>query len=56
MRSCAAAILEQVGSIVKGLHRNGAIENIGAGRASRWKLASNYPGSRLKDRRLMEGN
>jgi hypothetical protein len=36
-----AAIREQVGSTVKRLHRNGAIENIGAGRASRWKLASN---------------
>jgi len=33
-----AAIREQVGSTVKRLHRNGAIENIGAGRASRWKL------------------
>jgi hypothetical protein len=35
-----AAIREQVGSTVKRLHRNGAIENVGAGRASRWKLAS----------------
>ena len=34
-----AAIREQVGSTVKRLHRNGAIENIGAGRASKWKLA-----------------
>jgi hypothetical protein len=34
-----AAIREQVGSIVKRLHRNGAIENISAGRASKWKLA-----------------
>jgi hypothetical protein len=33
-----AAIREQVGSTVKRLHRNGAIENIGAGRASRWQL------------------
>jgi hypothetical protein len=33
-----AAIREQVGSTVKRLHRVGAIENIGAGRASRWKL------------------
>jgi hypothetical protein len=33
-----AAIREQVGSIVKRLHRNGAAENIGAGRASKWKL------------------
>ena len=35
-----AAIREQVGSTVKRLHRNGAIENIGAERASKWKLAS----------------
>ena len=35
-----AAIREQVGSTVKRLHRTGVIENIGAGRASRWKLAS----------------
>src|SRR5438105_4281692 len=34
-----AAIREQVGSTVKRLHRNGSIENIGAGRASKWKLA-----------------
>jgi hypothetical protein len=34
-----AAIREQVGSTVKRLHRNGAIENSGAGRASKWKLA-----------------
>jgi hypothetical protein len=34
-----AAIREQVGSTVKRLHRNGAVENIGAGRASKWKLA-----------------
>jgi hypothetical protein len=34
-----AAIREQVGSIVKRLHRNGDAENIGAGRASKWKLA-----------------
>jgi hypothetical protein len=33
-----AAIREQVGSTMKRLHRNGAIENIGAGRASKWKL------------------
>jgi hypothetical protein len=33
-----AAIRQQVGSTVKRLHRNGAIENIGAGRASKWKL------------------
>jgi hypothetical protein len=35
-----AAIREQVGSTVKRLHRNGAIENTGAGRGSKWKLAS----------------
>jgi hypothetical protein len=34
-----AAIREQVGSTVKRLHRNGTIENVGAGRASKWKLA-----------------
>jgi hypothetical protein len=34
-----AAIREQVGSTVKRLHRNGAVENVGAGRASKWKLA-----------------
>jgi hypothetical protein len=34
-----AAIRDQVGSIVKRLHRDGAIENLGAGRASKWKLA-----------------
>jgi hypothetical protein len=34
-----AAIREQVGPIVKWLHRDGAIENVGAGRASKWKLA-----------------
>jgi chromosome condensin MukBEF MukE localization factor len=33
------AIREQVGSVVKRLHRTGAVENIGAGRASKWKLA-----------------
>ena len=33
-----AAIREQVGSIVKRLHRGGEVENIGAGRASKWKL------------------
>jgi hypothetical protein len=31
-----AAIREQVGSTVKRLHRNDAIENVGAGRASKW--------------------
>jgi chromosome condensin MukBEF MukE localization factor len=34
-----AAIREQVGATVKRLHRNGVIDNIGAGRASKWKLA-----------------
>jgi hypothetical protein len=34
-----AAIRDQVGSTVRRLHRNGEIENIGAGRASKWKLA-----------------
>jgi hypothetical protein len=34
-----AAIREQVGSTVKRLHREGATENIGARRASKWKLA-----------------
>jgi hypothetical protein len=35
-----AAIREQVGSTVKRLHRNGAIANVGTGRASKWRLAS----------------
>jgi hypothetical protein len=34
-----AAIREQVGSTLKRLHREATVENIGAGRASRWKLA-----------------
>jgi hypothetical protein len=34
-----AAIREQVGSTVKRLHREGTITNIGAGRASKWKVA-----------------
>ena len=34
-----AAIREQVRSTVKRLHREGTIENVGAGRASKWKLA-----------------
>lgn len=38
-----AAIRDQVGSIVKRLHRDGTIENIGAGRASKWKLAIKDP-------------
>jgi hypothetical protein len=37
-----AAIREQVGSTVKRLHRNGAIENVGAGRASRWRLPTRF--------------
>jgi hypothetical protein len=35
-----AAIRGQVGLIVKRLHREGTIENVGAGRASKWKLAT----------------
>ena len=35
-----AAIREQVGSTVKRLNRDGTVENIGAGRASKWKLVS----------------
>jgi hypothetical protein len=34
-----SAVRDQVGSTVKRLHRGGAIENVGAGRASKWKLA-----------------
>jgi hypothetical protein len=34
-----AVIRNQVGSIVKRLHRGGTIENVGAGRASKWMLA-----------------
>jgi hypothetical protein len=34
------AIRDQVGSTVKRLHRQGSIENIGSGRASKWKLAN----------------
>ena len=33
-----AAIRDQVGSTVKRLHRSGEVENIGAGRASKWRL------------------
>jgi hypothetical protein len=33
-----AEIRDQVGSIMKRLHREGAIANIGAGRASKWRL------------------
>jgi hypothetical protein len=33
-----AAIREQVGSTVKRLHRDGAVDNVGAGRASRRSL------------------
>jgi hypothetical protein len=35
-----AAVREQVGSTAKRLHRLGTIENIGAGRASKWRLSS----------------
>jgi hypothetical protein len=35
-----AAIREQVGSTIKRLHRESTIENIGTGRASKWKLAT----------------
>jgi hypothetical protein len=35
-----AAIREQVGSVVKRLHREGTIESLGVGRTSKWKLAS----------------
>jgi hypothetical protein len=35
-----AAIREQIGSTVKRLHRNGVNEKIGAGRASKWRLAN----------------
>ena len=35
-----AAIREQVGSTVKRLLRHDTIENIGAGRASKWKIAT----------------
>jgi hypothetical protein len=35
-----AAIREQIGSIVKRLHRSGQVENVGAPRASKWKLVS----------------
>jgi hypothetical protein len=34
-----AAIRDQVGSTVKRLRRDSAVENIGVGRASKWKLA-----------------
>src|ERR1700730_1905520 len=33
-----AAIRDQVGSTVKRLHREGTIENLGAGRASKWRM------------------
>jgi hypothetical protein len=38
-----AAIREQVGSTIKRLCRIAMIENIGAGRASRWRLAGSSP-------------
>jgi hypothetical protein len=34
-----AAIREQIGSIVKRLHREGTIERIGTGRASKWTIS-----------------
>jgi hypothetical protein len=34
-----SAIRNQVGSTVKRLNRAGAVENIGAGRASKWSLS-----------------
>jgi hypothetical protein len=37
-----AAIREQVGSTVKQLCRKGGIENIGAGRSSKWRLPSRF--------------
>jgi hypothetical protein len=37
-----AAIREQVGSTVKRLHRQGALDNVGAGRSSKWKLGRGY--------------
>jgi chromosome condensin MukBEF MukE localization factor len=37
-----AALREQVGSSLKRLHRNGAIENVKAGRASKWRLPSRF--------------
>jgi hypothetical protein len=33
------AIREQVGSTVKRLHREGTIDNVGAGRASKWGIS-----------------
>ena len=33
-----AAIRDQIGDIVKRLHRRGEVESIGRGRATRWKL------------------
>jgi hypothetical protein len=33
-----AAIRDQIGDIVKRLHRRGEVEKIGRGRAMRWKL------------------
>ena len=38
--SLRAAVREQVGSTVKRLCREGAIEHIGAGRASKWRLTN----------------
>jgi hypothetical protein len=38
-----AAIRDQVGSTVKRLHREGTIEMIGRGHATRWKIAEKHP-------------
>jgi hypothetical protein len=35
-----AAIRDQIASVIKRLHRSGAVENVGAGRTSKWKLKS----------------
>jgi hypothetical protein len=42
-----ATVREQIGSTVKRLHREGIIEKLGAGRASRWKLRRETVISRL---------
>ena len=44
-----AAIRQQVGSTVKRLHRNGEAENIGAGRASKWKAGRRLAGLAFRD-------
>ena len=35
-----AAIRDQVGSVIKRLHRQSTIQNVGAGRASKWKMST----------------